>query len=259
MTADERDLTPEEEAELSALLADAGGPAAVPPEVVARLDDVLAGLVAERAAGGDAAAQGSAASKTGAEGTTAAGPVSLEAERRRRWPRALLAAAAVVAGGYGVGAALTGTTMSGESESAGGSAGGSADAGRDEDAQASESAPERDAAGIRPAEAPANGSSLREGASRLRSDHLAEDVVRLLDGSGREPARDDATVSGRALLGAAAACLPPGLARDETWYLVRYDGLRAALVAAPAAQGTVEATVLSCDGERLDAVTVPAE
>jgi hypothetical protein len=271
MTADERDLTPEQEAELSAMLADAGGPAAAPPEVVARLDDVLAGLVAERAAGGDAAAQGSAASKTGAEGTTAAGPVSLEAERRRRWPRALLAAAAVVAGGYGVGAALTGTTMSGESESAGGSAGGSsagsaggsaggsADAGRDEDAQASESAPERDAAGIRPAEAPANGSSLREGASRLRSDHLAEDVVRLLDGSGREPARDDATVSGRALLGAAAACLPPGLARDETWYLVRYDGLRAALVAAPAAQGTVEATVLGCDGERLDAVTVPAE
>lgn len=256
MTADERDLTPEEEAELSALLADAGGPVATPPEVVARLDDVLAGLVAERAAGSDTT-----------EETGAGAPVSLEAERRRRWPRALLAAAAVVAGGYGVGAALTGTTMSGDSESsvsadesAGGSSSGSdaGGAGDGQAGQAMESAPERDAVGRRPAQAPVNGSSLREGAPRLRSDHLAEDVVRLLDRSGREPARDEATVPRRTLLGAAAACLPPRLARDETWYLVRYDGLRAALITEPPARGAVEATVVGCDGERLDEVTVPA-
>ena len=271
MTPDERDLTPEEEAELSALLADAGGPVATPPEVVARLDDVLAGLVAERAAGHETAqetaADKNAAQEAVAEGTGSGGAVSLEAERRRRrWPRALLAAAAVVAGGYGVGAALTGTTMSGESESAvsaddsaGGSDAGGSDAAGAGDGQAMESAPERDAVGRRPAEAPANGSSLRQGAPRLRSDHLAEDVVRLLDRSGREPARDDATMSKRTMLGAAAACLPPELGRDETWYLVRYDGLRAALVTAPPAQGSVEATVVGCDGERLDVVTVPAE
>lgn len=254
MTADERDLTPEEEAELSALLADAGGPVATPPEVVARLDDVLAGLVAER----------DAIQETAVQQPRAGGPVSLEVERRRRqWPRALLAAAAVVAGGYGVGAALTGTTMSGDSGavSADDSAGGSPDAAESDASggQALESAPQRDAIGRRPVQAPANGFALRQEAPRLRSDHLAEDVLRVLDRSGQEPAPDDATVSKRALLGAAATCLPPDLGRDETWYLVRYDGLRAALVTEPPAQGTVEATVVGCDGEPLDSVTVPAE
>ena len=46
---DPRELTTEEEREVSALLADlAAQPATTPPEVAARLDDVLAELVAER-------------------------------------------------------------------------------------------------------------------------------------------------------------------------------------------------------------------
>ncbi len=107
MTADERDLTPEDEAEVARLLAESGGPLPTPTEVVARLDDVLAGLVAERAAG-----------NVTVESADVTGTVlPLSTERRRRWPRALLAAAAVVAGGYGVGVALTGTSMSGDASS----------------------------------------------------------------------------------------------------------------------------------------------
>jgi hypothetical protein len=256
MTADERDLTPEEEAEVARLVADAGGPVATPPEVVSRLDDVLTGLVAER----------------DAEPATPAGtadvPVSLEAERRRRrWPKALLAAAAVVAGGYGVGAALTGTTMSGDGESAvsadESAAGGSTTSGSDAggDGQAMESGPERDAADSRrTVEAPANVSALRDQLPRLRSDHLAGDVVRVLDMSGKEPAGDEepraVPVPRRALVGGVAACLPSQLGPGDTWFLVRYDGRRAALVASRPDGGAVQASVLGCDGGRLDSVTV---
>ena len=46
-----RELTAEEEQEVSALLADlAAEPTTTPPAVAERLDDVLAGLVAQRAA-----------------------------------------------------------------------------------------------------------------------------------------------------------------------------------------------------------------
>jgi hypothetical protein len=244
MTADERDLTPEEEAELSRLLAAAGGPLATPPEVVARLDDVLAGLVAERARGAGAATTGGVSS------------LAAQAERRRRrWPKALLAAAAVVAGGYGVGAALTGTTMSGDAESAaGGSTSSDSDAGGAGDRPAPQGEPE--AADSQLAEAPANATALRDAPPRLRSDHLAEDVVRVLDETG--PARSgDTAVPKRVLVGAAAACLPSRLGPDESWYLVRYDGRRAALVAPRPEGGAVQASVLGCDGERLDSVTVP--
>jgi hypothetical protein len=266
---DERDLTPEEEAELSGLLAELGGPVTTPPEVVARLDDVLAGLVADRA-GAAATTAADTGSDIGSVSGPVSGPVSLDAERRRRrWPTALLAAAAVVAGGYGVGAALTGTTMSGDAESAvsaDDAAGGSSDAGSDagqesqeseeSDGRALQSRPERDGADL--AEAPANASALRQGAPRLRSDRLAEDVVRLLEDRGEELTGDAATAPRRALLGAAAACLPTRLDADDTWFLVRYDGRRAALVTEPPARGTVDATVVGCDGERLDSVTVPA-
>jgi hypothetical protein len=251
MTADERDLTPEEEAEFSRLLAEAGGPVPTPPEVVARLDDVLAGLVAERSAGAGA--------------RTA--PVSLEAERRRRrWPQALLAAAAVVAGGYGLGAALTGTTMSGDADSAisadesaaGGSSSSGSDAGGDAggDGQAMES--EREAPEADLADPPANSTALRGAPPRLRPDHLAEDVVRVLDGSRQEPSAAASPAPSRALVGAAAGCSPAGLGPDETWYLVRYDGRRAALVETAPEGDTVRASVIGCDGERLASVTVPA-
>lgn len=262
MTADERDLTPEEEAELSRLLADAGGPVPTPPEVVARLDDVLAGLVEERAADPIDSSDPTVPAVRAVPG----GPVSLDAERRRRrWPKVLLAAAAVAAGGYGLGAALTGTTMSGDGDSAlsadesaaGGSTSGGSDAGGAEDGQAMESAPGGGAAGRLLTEAPANASALRGGAPRIRSDRLAEDVVRVLGEAEDEVAGDDATNPEDTLLRGATACIPSRLGPRDTWYLVRYDARRAALVTTPPEGGTVRAVVVGCAGERLAAVTVP--
>jgi hypothetical protein len=72
----EHEPTPEEEAEVTRLLAEAGGPVAMPESVASRLDDVLADLLSERS-------------------TPAAVPT-----RRRRWPQVLVAAAAVSVIGY---------------------------------------------------------------------------------------------------------------------------------------------------------------
>lgn len=70
----------------------------MPPEVVARLDDVLADLRS------DSAAADVPTSPDG-EGTV----VSLERRRRSRFAKVVLAAAAVVVVGYGVGQVATGT------------------------------------------------------------------------------------------------------------------------------------------------------
>ncbi|HET6563071.1 MAG TPA: hypothetical protein VFG72_14450 [Marmoricola sp.] len=253
MTADERDLTPEEEDEVTRLLAGAGGPLRTPPDVVARLDDVLAGLVAERDA--DAAASIPAPS---------AAPASLEGRRRRRWPKALLAAAAVVAGGYGVTTALSGVTMSGSDsagsadEAAGGA--GAESSGSDAGGQAMGDRVRRDGADGQAGEAPANAAALRDQPPLLRADHLAEDVSRLLDDAAQQKRATDgpAQLLKGTLPPKAAACVPSRLGPDDTWYLVRYDGRRAALVAAPPDGGTVRASVLGCDGERLGSVAAPA-
>src|SRR5689334_10273983 len=115
-------LSPAEEDEVSRLLGDAGGPVPTPPDVVARLDSTLADLVAER--------EGSEHPDERPD-ERAAATVTPLAVRRRRWPKVLLAAAAVVVGGYGVGAAVTGS-MSGSgdaSSSAGGAAADSMESG----------------------------------------------------------------------------------------------------------------------------------
>jgi hypothetical protein len=79
------DLTPEQEAEVAALLAEVGGPVAMPADVAARLDGVLAGLVAEEVP------------------ATNVVPI-----RARRWPKVLVAAAAVSLFGYAGGQLLQG-------------------------------------------------------------------------------------------------------------------------------------------------------
>lgn len=110
---DAPDLTPEQDA-VRRLLADARHEGSTPPEVVARLDDTLASLVAERA---------------DAPRTPDAPVVDLGARRRRTAGIGLLAAAAVVVAGVAIGQGLP--QMSGSDSSADSSAGGDADAGRD--------------------------------------------------------------------------------------------------------------------------------
>ncbi|HET6625185.1 MAG TPA: hypothetical protein VFG63_02240 [Nocardioidaceae bacterium] len=94
MTPDHRDqdrsedeLGPDDERAVQRLLAASGGPVTMPDHVASRLDEVLAGLQADRA---DDAPQSADAPATGSG-------------RRRRWPAVLVAAAtvAVVAAGLG--------------------------------------------------------------------------------------------------------------------------------------------------------------
>lgn len=83
----DKKLTPEQDVALRRLLADARQDEPMPEDVALRLDDVLAGLVAERAEEADDAG--------GSERPTV---VPL---RRRRWPKVLVAAASVCAIGIG--------------------------------------------------------------------------------------------------------------------------------------------------------------
>jgi hypothetical protein len=115
---DSPDLTPEHDA-VRRLLADARHDGPTPPEVVARLDATLAGLVADRSSAGDDDAD--------ARDTPSAPVVDLAAARRRRWVgTGVLAAAAVVVAGVALGQVLP---VGQSSDDAGSSAGSSADSG----------------------------------------------------------------------------------------------------------------------------------
>ena len=91
-------LPPEQEA-VRRLLVDARHTAPPPPEVVARLDDTLASLVAERASG-------SAERATEHEDRSPGRVVDLGSRRRRIASIGLLAAASVVVAGVAIGQAL---------------------------------------------------------------------------------------------------------------------------------------------------------
>ncbi len=240
-------LSAEDEAEVARLLADAAEPVRMPPEVADRLDAVLADLVAERPAAARAAEP------------PAEPPVEL-ASRRPRWPRLMLAAAAVVIGGYGVAAALQPGGMSGDDgggmstadESVAGSERSSAleDASGGVGARAGENrTPGNGRATARSLQEPDAPRLLVLGPVLLRPDRLQEDVQRMLDGSPRTggPATSDS-----------AECAPPALADDESWVPSRYDGRRSVLVTDSGAGGTVDASVFSCTGELLASVTVDA-
>ena len=97
-------LPPEHEA-VRRLLADARHDGPTPPEVVARLDETLASLVADR---------------RDAPQPHLAPVVDLGARRRRLAGMGLLAAAAVVVAGVAIGQGLPGTQSSGDSGSAAG-------------------------------------------------------------------------------------------------------------------------------------------
>jgi hypothetical protein len=218
-----------EQGEVSRLLAAVSGPPSaepMPPEVATRLDDVLAGLVAERT-------------------PTTAGVTDLSQRRRRRWPALLAAAAAVSVVGLGVGNVLDlggGADMEAvtaedgsapetlESADGAGSAGSAAD-----------EAPE-DTADRRAVEesAPLDGkvAALAE-MPRLRRDSLTIDVQRLedfdLDGDSQRQ---------RALR---RACVQPDLAEGDEWLSVRLDGDPAVLVLRAPDGGRRTAEVFGCD------------
>lgn len=227
------DLTPAEEREIARLLAGAGGPVQTPPAVAARLDDVLSELVAER------------------------GPVtrlSEERARRRRWPRVLLAASAVVVGGYGVSAVVGQGSLAGSDSASDASMPESAAGSALEQESEDDASTGRD--GLTDSKAPTAEKDLADGRvllvdpSRLRSERLDDDVRRLLLHSGSTGAMELDRASAR------DGCVPPTLGERDVWYSVRLDGRRATLVSGPKTAGAVPATIYSCAGDVLADVVV---
>jgi len=224
------------------LLAESGGAEPLPPEVAARLDATLARLVEQRDEIGPDA--------------------DLETEtlmplRRQRWPKLLLAAAAVMVAGYGVATVVQNGSLTGDSDSG---ASGSATSGLAASAtpqQESNSGGQGSASDSAPAPTP-----LRAGVVPLHSGHLTADVRRLLGRSGtvRLP-KEDTRAQGLGGFRAADRCAPRSLPAHSTWTTATYDDRPAVLVLRPirrAAEGhsVVAAEVRSCSGTLLDSVTV---
>ena len=254
----EEPLTPDEEATVARMLADAAGPLRMPDDVVARLDGVLADLERERSA------------------TAGAEVVVVELRARRRWPRVLVAAAAVVVGGYAVGTVATQGTLSGSDDGMGaaydsaGSDGGSS--GAEQPGNTSQEASGGDTEAEEPPDdlaAPEAAGGEGDGGSdarseqstdamvlrtvRLRSDRLDVGVRRALRVLETHPHPTNLL---KGFATGDTTCTTPELGRRDRYLPVRYDGEEAVLVAGPEREGTVEVTVWSCAGDELDSTLV---
>jgi hypothetical protein len=225
-------LTADEEREVAALLADAvgRGPVPTPPDVAARLDDVLAGLVAERTA---AAAHPEPATVEPSGATV----VALDS-RRRRWPRVLLAAAAVVGGGYGVSNLVGDGSITADSSSAG-----SADSGGD---SADDSAGGGNGSGpdVELLQDGRDEASPMSVAPPVRPEHLDGDVRRVVRRFGDRPAVGSGSTGGGT--GEAPDCPVPRLRDTQQLYVVQFRGAPAGLVRGPRHAGQVDVTIYSC-------------
>jgi hypothetical protein len=252
-------VTPEQEEQVRRALGAAAHPGAaarpdppMPPDVVDRLDTVLAELVAPRVAASEPAGQtvnqttGQPADQTADE---------LAVRRRRRWPNALVAAATVagitlagVAIGTG-GLGLAGRS-GGESTTAGGStrtpSGDTATEARsrstgsspDTSTRRSTGTPTGAATGGAGPAAPRQPRSLAgqdAGTRSLRTPTLAGDVRRLVD---RRTAPGPAN--------GALACRRPPVHEGDRLLGVRLDGRLATLVLGPPVGGRQQARVYSC-------------
>jgi hypothetical protein len=209
-------LTAAEEQEVSALLADAlgRGPVPPPPSVTTRLDDVLAGLVAERASG----------ERDPSDQATTDTVVRLDA--RRRLPRILLAAAAVVVGGYAVG------NLGRASQAHDGRAA------RDNVVKSREMA-------LPPA---------------VRPDHLAGDVRRVVRLYDRPvPGPEDGSSGSPRRIAEIPNCPIPRLTDSQRLYQVRFQDANAGLVVGAPRGGQADVTIYSCRTGGVElAATVPA-
>jgi hypothetical protein len=237
-------VTPDEEERVRRALAEAPPAGPMPPEVVARLEATLAELGRDRS------------------------PVpvdDLEARRRRRWPRVLVAAASVAVLAYGAGTVLTGVSGSGDAAMStaardetfsGGAGSGSADGGQGAPKTAPPSAP-----GMVPsagngldAQAQRDPRALTDRTVTVHRDTLRSDVLRLVRAGAVSGQGDTATrdTDGRLLAGLVAPCETPALGPYDRLAAVRLDGRRATLVLRAPTAGTSVAQVYACgDASRL--------
>jgi hypothetical protein len=245
-------MTSEQEEQVRRTLASVPAEPGVPPEVAARLDAALAGLVAERGTAGE-------------PDRADEPPVDeLERRRRRRWPRVLVAAASVAVLAYGAGAVLDGLQVSGgdasstaaKDETFAGAGAGGAESG-------DEAAP--GAPGVMP---PSPGAGAPDGGVldspqmgkaradrllavrtvRLHRDSLGVDVHRLLDrrtlvdGRSSQSARTQGSTAD-----VLAPCATPVVGPGDRYAAARLDGARATLVVRGGTDGTRVAEVYACD------------
>lgn len=227
------DLTPEQEAEVRRLLADARPTEPIPDQVAARLDRVLADLAAEPAR----------------EAT-----VTRLADRRRRAGVMLVAAAAVVVAGIGLGQVLGG---GGSDEVAAGSAGESAADADRQAPRAAEDAPSEETLDD-DGSGPTGATEVRP--YRLRSQDFTRDADRLRSSAAGLAAGYDA---GKRLDGVVRAdrrtvCEAGDWGRGG-YVAVLYDGDPGWLVVRPV-QGETQVADLFLCGSRSAArsVTLPA-
>jgi hypothetical protein len=240
-------LTPDEEALVAGRLAEAAGPLPMPADVEDRLRSVVAELVSERRAAGSDEAD---------EATEPGGVVQLR--ERRRWPRVLLAAAAVLVVGYAAGT-VAGDGSLGGSGGAADSASGSAGAGIDHESLG-RSHERRRGQALQDAPSHTDGLATMDLAARplvrLRSDRLDHDVRRALEVlSARNGVGDDA-LEQHPLPGRESCLAPEPSAPHDRSLEVRYDGAPAVLVAHGLGGGLVDVTVYDCTGLRLDGTVV---
>jgi hypothetical protein len=236
------DATAPDEEQVRRLLAAAGGSTPeLPPDVSGRLDDVLAGLVAERVH----AAEG----PLPADEVT--GATELGERRRRRWPRLLVAAAAVSVLGIGLGNVMDGGVINGDGGGEAATTADSAGSAAEPPTVQRESADQEGAAPA-PADeqeldaakdefpAGARGYLDARNAPRLRTTSLTLDLQRIEDFGLAVPVADS-----RARW--AQACVRPETAAGDEWLPVRLDGREAVLVLRAAADGRRTAEVFTCD------------
>lgn len=231
--------------EVSRLLAAAGGPPPeLPHDVAERLDDVLAGLVADREAG-----------PVHADEVT--GVTELATRRRRRWPQLLVAAAAVSVLGIGLGNIVEPGGPGQESAVTADSAGSLAEEPRaaERESAVENSAPleagsdpqttsERSAGKDQDGRELTGALDRRATPPRLQSESLAVDVQRIEDFGFAVPVADSRRQW-------ADACVRPETGAGAEWLPVRLDGEPAVLVLGAPADGRRTAEVFTCDeGDR---------
>ncbi|MGH3331052.1 MAG: hypothetical protein ACRDPJ_07045 [Nocardioidaceae bacterium] len=218
-------MTSDEEEAVRRLLAEAGEETPVmPPDIAARLDDVLAGLVADR---------------TAPEDTPDETPevTDLSTRRSRLWPKLLVAAAAVSVVGLGVGNVLGGGAGS-DSESSMPAAD-RADAGAARQESAGEAAPAPSSPGRHDVDLSVAGRQL----PRLRTGSLTVDAQRIVDFSlGTAQTNDD--VDGRAAM--RTTCAAPATRAGDDVVVVRLDGAPSVLVLRAPEHGERAAEVFPC-------------
>lgn len=232
--SDERDLTPEQEARVARLLADARADEPVPPQVAARLDRVLEGLKDEQIT---------------APGRQIAPVIDLAARRKRRAATLLVAAAAVVVAAVGVGQ-VVGPDDSGDDSSA---------AVHEDEGGAPDS--------LREALPSAGGSALNQAElaalgppSRITAKSFAADVRRLQDRAGVSSEAAGGTMLNGDDLTAADSNFSCGTADygDGKLMAVYYQGKPAVLAyRAPAGDHQVVDLLQCGSGEPIRSTTIP--